>query len=153
MHRSTPPVRPYPRNSPHAAGRLVALALIANGQVKAVESARLREIDALAQLGLTRRQWHDIVAQLCDDLLAAAPGRTACTIDRATLGGWFDELDDRELQTRVIRLSVELILADGRIGPGESALLRVASEHWGARARTGPPPQQDRACPCRSACG
>lgn len=131
MHQSAPSARCYARNSPHAAGRLVALALISNGEIKAPEWATLREIEVQAQLGLTGQQWHDIVDGLCEDLLATASGRTSCTIDRKTMGRWFDELDDRALQTRVIQLSAELILADGRIDQGESAVLRVASEHWG----------------------
>lgn len=130
--------RSYPRNSPHAAGRLVALALIANGQIKAVELARLREIGASAQLGLTGQEWHDIVDGLCHDLLATAPSPTSCLIDRKTMARWFDELDDRQLQALVLFLSAELIFADGCIDLGEAALLRVATERWGSPCATGP---------------
>lgn len=129
--------RSYPRNSAHAAGRIVALSLIANGQVKPVEWARLREIGAGAQLGLTGEEWHDIVDGLCNDLLATAPTPTSCLIDRKTMARWFDELDDRQLQALVLFLSAELIFADGRIDPGEAAVLRVASERWGSPCATG----------------
>lgn len=130
MHRSAPSARAYLRNSPHAAGRLVALALISNGQIKGAEWARLREIEVQAQLGLTGEEWHDIVDGLCEDLLGAAPGGASCTIHSTTMARWFDELDDRQLQALVIFLSAELIFADGRVDAGESALLRVASERW-----------------------
>lgn len=138
MYQSTQPTRAYPHNSPHAAGRLVALALISNGEINAAEWAKLCEIGAPAQLGLVGQEWHDIVDGLCKDLLATAPTRTSCMIDRNTMARWFGELDDRELQTLVILLSAELIFADGRVDPGESALLRVAIEQWGLPRRTVP---------------
>ena len=53
------------------------------------------------------------------------------------MGRCFDELDDRELQERVMFLSAELILADGRVDPRESALLRLATERWGPRRVAG----------------
>lgn len=140
MRRSTPCARPYARNSPHAAGRLVALALISNGEIKGSEWATLRELEIQAQLGLTGQQWHDIVDGLCEDLLASAPGGTSCTIDRTMMGRWFDEVDDRALQTRVVQLSAELILADGRIDRGESALLHMAIERWGFSLENSPTP-------------
>lgn len=132
------PTRSYPRNSPHAAGRVVALALISNGEIKADEWTRLHQIEAAAQLGLAGHEWHDIVDGLCKDLLATASPGTSCVIDRDTMALWFDELDDRELQALVIRLIAELVVADGRIDAGESALLRVAIERWGPPRRTGP---------------
>lgn len=139
MHHSNRSARPYPRNSPHAAGRLVALALISNGEIKPVEWAKLREIGATARLGLADHEWHDIVDTLCQDLLASAPAASSCRIDAHTLARWCDELDDREMQARVMFLSAELIFADGRLDPGESALLRVAAERWGFGRGTGPP--------------
>jgi hypothetical protein len=138
MRRAVQSTRSYPRNSPHAAGRLVALALISNGEIKAVEWAKLREIGAGARLGLAGQEWHDIVDGLCNDLLATAATRTSCLVDRKTMARWFDELDDRELQALVVFLSAELIFADGRVDPGESALLRVAIERWGPPGTTGP---------------
>ncbi|HEY0885172.1 MAG TPA: hypothetical protein VGE20_07820 [Ramlibacter sp.] len=132
--------RSSPRNSPHAAGRLVALALISNGEIKPVEWARLRDIDAPARLGLARLEWHDIMDALCHDLLATAPGAVSCVVDSETMGLWFDELDDRKMQSLVMFLSAELILADGRIDAGEAALLRVANERWGSARRTGQAP-------------
>ena len=150
MRQAVQSVRSYPRNSPHAAGRLVALALIANGQIKAVEWARLREIGAQARLGLAGQEWHDIVDGLCNDLLATAPTPISCLVDRKTMARWFDELDDRQLQALVIFLSAELIFADGCIDPGEAALLRVAHERWGSCCATGPTPAGPDAGAARS---
>lgn len=114
----------------------MALALIANGEIKPSEWARLRDIEAPAQLGLTDGQWHDIVDGLCEDLLATAAGGTCCTVGEAMMRQWLEAVDDADLRTLVIRLSADLILADGRIDPGESALLRVAKDRWGSPGET-----------------
>lgn len=124
------PARAYAPNSPHAAGRLVALALIANGEIKETEWAVLHGLRACEQLGLSQSEWHDIVAGLCEDLLAGAIPGGSCVIDQHTLDGWLAEVSDPELQHRVIRLCADVIAADGYVEHGESVVLRSALEQW-----------------------
>lgn len=130
MHTTTPGARSYPHDSPQAAGRLVALALISNGEIKASEWAMLYELQAREQLGLSGLEWHDIVDDLCTDMLAGARARAECRIDGATLARWFAEVNDPALRRLVLQLSAELIAADGHVDEGESAVLRGAIDHW-----------------------
>ncbi|HEY0856794.1 MAG TPA: TerB family tellurite resistance protein [Albitalea sp.] len=122
--------RSYPRDSPQAAGRLVALALISNGEIKASEWAMLYELQAREQLGLSGLEWHDIVDGLCAELLATAREHAECRIDGATLARWFAEVVHPDLRRLVLHLSAELIAADGHVEEGESVVLRGAIEHW-----------------------
>jgi uncharacterized tellurite resistance protein B-like protein len=122
--------RAYSLNSPHAAGRLVALALIANGEIKESERAVLHELHAREQLGLTQREWHDIVDSLCQDLLACASAGGDCVVDQHTLDCWLAEVDDPELQQRVIQLCAHVIAADGYVEHGEGVVLRSALQQW-----------------------
>jgi hypothetical protein len=122
--------RRYPRNSPQAAGRILATALLANGDVKAAEWQRLAETNALERLGLPGLQWHAVLDDLCQDLMRRArPGRD-CLIDGRTLRAWLDEIDDERLQALVIELCAAIIEADREVHPGESLVLRAALEQW-----------------------
>ena len=64
--------RAYPRNSPQAAGRIIAMSLISNGEIKAAEWSMLCKTQARTQIGLTGPERHAIVDGLCQDLLDAA---------------------------------------------------------------------------------
>lgn len=125
-----PKFRRYPRNSPQAAGRILAMALLANADIKAVEWQRMAQTNAFERLGLPGLQWHVVMDDLCHDLMQSAwPGRD-CLIDGPTLQTWLDEIDDVRLQALVIELCAEAIEADGEIHPGESLVLRAALQHW-----------------------
>ena len=50
----------------------MALALIANGHIKAIETATLDARRGHERLGLTRRRWHGVIHELCADLLGPA---------------------------------------------------------------------------------
>jgi hypothetical protein len=130
-HAVTPPTfHRYPRNSPQAAGRILAAALIANGDIRPAEWQRLAATNALERLGLPGLQWHAVMDDLCQDLMCRAqPGRD-CLIDGRTLRAWLSDIDDVRLQALVIVLCAEVIEADGEVDPGESLVLRTALEQW-----------------------
>ncbi len=81
MSKHSSSARRYPRNSPHAAARIVALAHISNGEVEPPEVAVLEAMRAHNQFGLTRQEWHGVVNELCTDLLGSATQGTDCLID------------------------------------------------------------------------
>jgi hypothetical protein len=122
--------RRYPRNSPQAAGRILATALLANGDIKASEWRRLADTGAFDRLGLRGLQWHSVMDDLCQDLMAGSRLGRDCLIDSAMLAAWLEEVDDAQLQSLVLELCAEVIEADGEVHPGESLVLRAALEHW-----------------------
>jgi len=125
-----PTFRRYPRNSPQAAGRILATALLANGDIKDVEWQRLSDKKALERLGLHGPQWHVVLDELCQDLMSGVlPGRD-CLIDGPTLAAWLDEIDDVALQALVIKLCAQVVETDGEVHPSESVVLRTALERW-----------------------
>ena len=131
MSKHLSSTRRYPRNSPHAAARIVALALISSGEVKPAEVAALEAMQAHAQLGLTQQAWHDVVHELCTDLLASATQRTDCLIDSRMIKRLLGDVDDVTLQRLVLRLCAAAINADGQIDDGESIVMLAAIDHWG----------------------
>ena len=128
---SCPSLRSYPRNSPEAAARIVALALIANGRIKAAEVAVLDALDAPQRLGLTRARWHGVIQDLCADLLGPARCGDEGRIPGEVLDRMLDEVEDGDTRRLVLHLCSAVIHADRQIDDGESIVLLAAIERWG----------------------
>jgi uncharacterized tellurite resistance protein B-like protein len=126
-------MRSYPRNSPQAAARVVALTLLADGHLCKAELDVLNHVGAAARLGLTTTELQEVVRDFCEDLLASrGPSWSdACSIDQRTLAGLMAEIDDPELRLTVVQLCVAVAEADDHIADGESVVLVAAVEHWG----------------------
>jgi uncharacterized tellurite resistance protein B-like protein len=126
-------MRHYPTNSPQAAARIVAMALLADGHLCKAELDALDRLDVQHQLGLSRGELHGVVHGFCEDLLATAQGgwADACRVDTATLYGLLAEVDDSALRRQVLGLCTAVIDADRHLADGESTLLRAALTHWG----------------------
>ena len=121
----------YPRNSPRAAARIVALALISNGEIKPSELAELEAVQAHQLLGLTRLEWHDVVHELCAELLQSATYGANCHIDSRMIERLLANVDNVTLQRLVLRLCAAVINADRQVDEGESIVLRAAINRWG----------------------
>jgi len=124
-------LRPYPRNSGRTAARIVALTLIANGRIKAVETAVLEALQAPECLGLTRTEWHGVIEDLCTDLLGTARCGTEVCIPGEVLDSLLEQLDDEDSRRLVLRLCSAVVQADSQVDDGESFVLLAAIERWG----------------------
>ena len=131
MNAPSTQVRPYPRNSAEAAARIVALALIANGRIKAVETAALDALQAHERLGLTRPQWYGVIHDLCADLLGPARCGDEGCIPTEVLNRMLDEVGDDATRRLVLRLCSAVVHADRQIDDGESFVLLATIERWG----------------------
>ncbi|WP_027798677.1 tellurite resistance TerB family protein [Paraburkholderia dilworthii] len=126
-------MRSYPRNSPEAAARIVALALTSDGHVCRSEERTLEKLDIAGELGLAPAQFAQIVQTLCEDRsiaqMSSAPpmGR----LDTAMLMTLIDEIDDPALRRKIIRLCVAVTVADDYLADGEIALLAAVFDAWG----------------------
>ena len=131
-------MRPYPNNSPQAAARIVALAMLADGQASKAESDLLDRLCAHEALGLQPDELHSIVHSMCDDMLATADMNwaDACQVDPRTLAQLMAEIDDAELRLKVQGLCIAVIAADGLVGEGEMTVLRTVVEQWGLQRWT-----------------
>ena len=80
-------MRKYPRNSPLAAARIIALTIIADGDVDKAELAVLDELAVHKQLGLEREALHEVIDAFCEDLLSSKQLAWAdsCPVDEYTL--------------------------------------------------------------------
>lgn len=95
-------MRSYPRNSPQAAARIVALLLIADGHVSRSEMDALYGRDIERELGLPPGEFGQVLHTLCEDLLMGMRDRRLLTghIDDATLAALLDEVTDAVLRQK-----------------------------------------------------
>jgi len=128
-------MRRYPLNSPQAAARIVALTVIADGDVGQAELALLDELAVHEQLGLERAALHAVIDQFCEDLLSShqLAWADACPVDEYTLAELMSEIDDPALRRQILDLCVRLVEADDLVGEGESVVLMAALAHWRLR--------------------
>lgn len=129
-------MRSYPVNSPQAAARIVALTVVADGDIGDVEIELLDRLAAHEQLGLARAELHALLDSFCEELLASDQLKWAdvCPVDERTLGELLGEIQDPVLRLKLLRLCVQLAEVDAHVDAGESIVLAAAVEHWGMHA-------------------
>jgi uncharacterized tellurite resistance protein B-like protein len=126
-------MRHYPRNSPQAAGRILALALLSDGHLSKRELDTLDRLNAHAVLGLQQAELHSVVHGFCEDLLSTMhlSWGGACQVDQATLAALMADIDDPALRRTLIDLCLAIVDADDHVAEGESLMLTAAISHWG----------------------
>lgn len=130
-------MRSYPRNSPQAAARIVALTLLADGHVCSSELQALQRHHAGPRLGLLASELQQVLRELCEDLLAAgslAWGGSGL-IDRSTLHALLDEVSDPPLRRQVVALCLAVVQSDTHLADGESSVIEAAVERWRLHAQ------------------
>jgi len=122
----------YPRNSPEAAARIVALMLISDGHVCRSEVDALNSLKVEAELGLAPGAFMPVVQTLCEDLLmgAGSSGPVFGGLDAPTLASLMDDVDLPALQRQVLRLCAAVAEADRHLADAERLVLDVARQQW-----------------------
>jgi len=125
-------MRTYPKNSPQAAARIVALTLIADGDIGQSELDLLDSQAVHEVLGLSRPQLHQVTDHFCEDLLADNLLQWAqpCPVDDLTVSDLLAEVDDPALRRTVLGICVKLAEVDGQVAEGESVVLVAAVAQW-----------------------
>jgi hypothetical protein len=126
-------MRPYPRNSPQAAARILALTVMADRDLGAAERALLDELAVHRHLGLSREALHAVFDEFCEDLLASKQLAWSddCPVDEYTLAELMGDIDDPAVRQQLWDWCVRLAEADDRVAAGESIVLMAATAHWG----------------------
>ena len=124
-------MRNYAINSSHAAGRLLALTMVVDGNVAPSELAALDHARILAQVQLDQAGFRALLQDLCEDLLAGA-GHDVVELDTALLDQLLQEIDDPQLRRKLLLTMWKIADADGWLADGEAVLLARAGVVWGA---------------------
>jgi hypothetical protein len=125
-------MRNYPRNSPEAAARIVALVLISDGHVCRSEIEALQHLQVEQELGLAPGSFASVVHTLCEDLLMGAygSGSMMCSVGEDTLASLLAEVNDPDLQAKILRLASAAAEADRHLADAEAVVVAAARQHW-----------------------
>jgi hypothetical protein len=123
-------MKAYPVNSPEAAARVLAMAMLADGQYSMTEIRSLDRQQAPERLGLSPEAFKAVVDGFCQDLLTAGGGQWSGSVDPATREQLMAEITDRELQDLILLQCETLMLSDGHLADGEVELLDALGAAW-----------------------
>ena len=123
-------MKTYPVNSPEAAARVLAMAMVADGQYSMTEMRALDRQNAPAQLGLSPEAFKAVVDDFCQDLLLSQGGQWTGTVDPAIREQLMAEITDHRLQDVLLQQCEALMLSDGHLADGEVDLLDALSATW-----------------------
>jgi uncharacterized tellurite resistance protein B-like protein len=125
-------VRNYPIDSPEAAARLVALALMADGNVDRSELLLLERQQLLNRLGLDQEQFDSIYYDYCTDMLGSAYRHATgeLELDAGNIKKILSEIQDPGLQKKLLRMMLDIVNADHRLTGNEATLISHALRHW-----------------------
>lgn len=125
-------MRTYPVNSPQAAARLLAMALVADGNYALSELKALDRLDAPRQLGLPPQDLKAVIEAFCEDLLTGAQGEWlgSSQLDTATRQALLSEVTDSALRAKIVVLCEAVVEADGHLADGETAMLDSLTRAW-----------------------
>jgi hypothetical protein len=125
-------MRAYPIDSPQAATRLLAMALVADGHYAPCELRTLDRLDASRRLGLSPQGMKTVIDTFCEELMHAQRGvwRGSAELDPALRQRLLNEVRNPRLQAEVRRLCEAIVTSDGHLADGEVELLDAMAMAW-----------------------
>lgn len=125
-------MRHYPTNSPEAIGRVLAIAMMADGAIDSSELAALEKKEIINKIGLDPERFDRMFYEYYEDLLSSARRVPSgqLELDGATIGLLFDEIRDPELQKLALRSMLDIVNADCQLNGSEAVLVAQAFRHW-----------------------
>lgn len=125
-------MRNYPSDSPEATGRIIALALLADGAIDLSELKSMEHHDIVNHLGLDRERFDKVVHEFCEDMLLYAH-RTSSgqfELDQEAITLLLADIRNQQLQKKLLRAMLDVVNADGRLAGGEAVLVSQAMKLW-----------------------
>lgn len=126
-------MRNYAINSSHAAGRLLALTMVVDGNVAPSELAALDRARILGQVELDQASFRALLQDLCEDLVAGAANGVV-QLDPPLLDALLAEIADPALRRKLLLAMWKIADADGWLADSEAVLLARAGVVWGAES-------------------
>lgn len=125
-------MRNYPNNSPEAAARIVALALMADGTVDRSETQLLEREGVILRLGLDHEQFDKVFYEFSEDMLSSASRLASgrLELDARGVDKLLGEIADPVLQKKTLRIMLDIVNADRRLTAGEASLIAQALRKW-----------------------
>ena len=124
-------MRSYLVDSPHAAGRILALTMIVDGNLAESELAALDSSKILSHIDLDHANFQRLLNDLCDDLLTST-SHGAIRVDNELIDSLLGEIVNPDLRRSLLHAMWSIADADGWLADAEAVLLTRASNAWAA---------------------
>lgn len=128
-------MRHYLPNSPNAAGRILALAMVVDGNLAPVELKALERTRLLEHIEIEPDTFHALLEELCFDLLSTSVRQESVELSPAAIDSLLAEITAPELRRQLLRAIWVIAEADGVLADGEATLLARACSLWSAESR------------------
>ncbi|SHH67083.1 TerB family tellurite resistance protein [Massilia sp. CF038] len=126
-------MRNYPIDSAQAAGRLLALSMVVDGNLAHSELTALSRSRILQYIDLEQDAFQQLLQELCDDLLTSATYGMV-QVERTAIDAMLGEIVQPDLRRRLLQAMWNIADADGWLADGEAVLLGRASSLWSAES-------------------
>jgi hypothetical protein len=125
-------MRAYPIDSPQAAARLLAMALVADGHCALSELKALDRMGACERLGLCAQDMTSVIDHFIEDLMVGQRGdwHGSARLTHEQRTHLLDEIRHPALRAEVRQICEGLVEADGHLADGEVDLLAAMAWAW-----------------------
>ena len=127
-------MRHYETDSASAAGRLVALCMVVDGNMAPSELQALQRSRLLDYIDIDIDAFHDLVDELCQDMLTTSVQHEHVVIDEPTIDALLGEIQNPALRRQLLRSMWSIADADGVLADAEAKLLARACVVWSAES-------------------
>lgn len=124
-------MRSYATNSPAAIGRLIAMAILADGRLDNREVDWIKHHDTASLLGVDRDTLIQVLLDCCRDVINEAEQERVFLLEDHRLARLADDVTDKALQKVALSAMLLIAKADGDVSEGEQTLLRFLMSRWG----------------------
>jgi uncharacterized tellurite resistance protein B-like protein len=128
-------MRHYETDSASAAGRIVALCMVVDGNMAPSELQALQRSRLLDYIDISVDDFHALVTELCEDMLSTSVKHEHVVLDESTIDALLDEIRAPELRRELLRAMWKIADADGVLADAEAKLLSRACTVWAAESR------------------
>jgi hypothetical protein len=125
-------MRTYTPNSPQAAARVVAMALLADGHLSMTELHAVDTLKVTRCLGLDASLFSTVLEGFCQDMLVShrGPWTGSSQLDDQVRLDLLSEITHPEIQQQVMDLCTALIQSDGHVAANERLMLDALAGAW-----------------------
>lgn len=125
-------MKDYPKNSPEAVARVVAMMMITDSRLDDRELGIMDELRIYDIIGISRGRFSEVVQDYCGDLMGAG-GKNGHIrlVDKDRIDAIVDLVDDREKRVQACGMMLNIAKADGKLHDTELAVFKYVLDRWG----------------------
>jgi len=123
-------MRHYDLNSAQATARILAMAMMVDGNVAPAELKVVENPNTARDFGIDSGMFRQVLEDLCFDLLHTAVCNGAVELSGPLLDSVLSEITEPDLRRRLLNALWRIADADGHMADAEAALLARACALW-----------------------